>query len=128
MPLSVLVFLGAGIGGVIRYAIGVGAIRWFSFDFPWATMAINILGSFLMGVIAAWFVLRPGVGGTQDLRVFLTTGVLGGFTTFSTFSLDTIYLWERGAPLAAVIYAAGSLILGLVGLAAGLALVRAVAG
>ncbi|HWJ76216.1 MAG TPA: fluoride efflux transporter CrcB [Kaistia sp.] len=128
MLLAALVFIGAGIGGVVRYAIGVQASRLFSFDFPWATMAINILGSFLMGVIAAWFVLRPGPGGTQELRIFLTTGVLGGFTTFSTFSLDAIYLWERGAPMAAALYVGGSLVLGLAGLAGGLALVRALAG
>ncbi len=128
MLLSVLVFVGAGIGGVLRYGIGVWATRSFSFDFPWATLAINVLGSFLMGVIAAWFLLRPGPAGTQELRIFLTTGVLGGFTTFSTFSLDTIYLWERGAPVAALLYVGGSVILGLVGLAGGLALVRGLSG
>ncbi len=128
MLLAVLVFIGAGIGGVIRYLIGVGATRYFSVDFPWATLAINVLGSFLMGVIAAWFVFRPGPGGTQELRIFLTTGILGGFTTFSTFSLESIYLWERGAPVAALVYVGGSLVLGLVGVASGLALVRTLAG
>lgn len=128
MLLALLVFVGAGIGGVLRYGINLAGARLLGVDFPWATLFINVLGSFVMGVVAAWFVLRPSAAGSQELRIFLTTGVLGGFTTFSSFSLEAIYLWERGAPAAAFAYVGSSLVVGLAALVAGLALVRALLG
>ena len=91
----------------------------------WGTLCVNILGSFAMGLIAGWFALRSA-GGGRLLRLFLTTGVLGGFTTFSTFSLDAALFWERGQFWAAACYVGGSVAAGLLGLFSGLALVRGV--
>jgi CrcB protein len=89
----------------------------------WGTLFVNITGSFAMGVIAGWFAFR-GEGGGQALRLFLTTGILGGFTTFSTFSLDAALFWERGQLWGTAGYVGGSVAAGVLGLFAGLALVR----
>jgi fluoride exporter len=88
-----------------------------------ATLFVNITGSFAMGLIAGWFAFR-GAGGGQALRLFLTTGILGGYTTFSTFSLDAALFWERGQPWGTACYVGGSMAAGMLGLFAGLALVR----
>ena len=104
--LYLIVFLGAGIGGALRHGINVGAARLWGFDFPYGTLVVNVLGSFLMGLLAGYFAFRPGVG--QHARLFLTTGILGGFTTFSAFSLDTALLVERHAYGLAAGYAVGS--------------------
>ena len=116
-----LVFLGAGIGGVARYGVSTASLRLGS-DFPYGTMAINIVGSVLMGLFTGWFALR---GGGQPLRLFIATGVLGGFTTFSSYSLEAVLLLERGQTGAAAVYILGSVALGLAGLFAGLWLMRA---
>lgn len=122
-----LVFLGAGAGGAIRHGINLATARLLpGVTFPVATLLINVLGSFLMGIIAESFVLR-GSGG-HPLRLLLTTGVLGGFTTFSTFSLDAITLYERGQTGAAATYVLTSVIAALLGLVAALALVRGLLG
>ena len=122
-----IVFLGAGVGGAIRHGINLATARLLpGVAFPVATLFINVLGSFLMGIIAESFVLR-GSGG-HPLRLLLTTGVLGGFTTFSTFSLDAITLYERGQTGAAVAYVLASVIAALLGLLAALALVRGLLG
>ena len=84
--LYLIVFLGAGIGGALRHGVNVGATRLFGFGFPFGTLIVNIVGSFAMGLLAGYFAFRPGIN--QHMRLFLTTGVLGGFTTFSAFSLD----------------------------------------
>ena len=120
-----LVFLGAGIGGVLRHGVNVLTPRWLGMGFPYGTMAINILGSGLMGLVAGWFAFRAGEGTPNALRLFLATGILGGFTTFSAFSLDAVLLWQRGETVAAVTYVVGSVLLSLAALVAGLALVRA---
>src|SRR5438270_7808895 len=91
--LYLIVFIGAGIGGALRHGVNIGAARLFGYGFPFGTLVVNVLGSFLMGVMAGYFSFRPGVG--QHARLLLTTGVLGGFTTFSAFSLDTALLIER---------------------------------
>jgi len=120
-----IVFLGGGVGSVVRHGFNLGIGRLWPNDFPLATFIINILGSFLMGVVVAWFAFRWGGGGwSQHTRLLLTTGFLGGFTTFSTFSLDTALLWERDAYAVAAVYVAVSVLIGVVGLFAGLALVR----
>jgi CrcB protein len=116
------VFLGAGLGGAMRHGVNQVAALLFGAGFPYGTLTINVAGSSVMGVLAGYFALRGEA--PQDLRLFLTTGVLGGFTTFSTFSLDTISLWERGEWLAAIFYAAFSVAFSLLGLVAGLVLVR----
>lgn len=117
-----IVFLGAGVGGVFRHSVNVGAARLLGFGFPYGTLTVNILGSILMGLLAELFVIRSGL--PQELRLFLTTGVLGGFTTFSTFSLDAATLWERGQWGIAAGYVVLSLVLSVAGLFAGLMLIR----
>jgi CrcB protein len=119
-----LVFLGAGIGGALRHGVNVGCARLCGMGFPWGTLMVNVVGSFLMGVIAAWLAFKAGEGWSQPLRLFLTTGILGGFTTFSAFSLDTVLIWERGQVGLAATYVAASVVLSIAGLIAGLALIR----
>lgn len=121
-----LVALGGGIGAGLRHGVNLGAARLAGTEFPWATFAINILGSLLIGVAAAWFAFRNEAA-SQSLRLFLTTGILGGFTTFSAFSLDFALLYERGDIMAAVLYVVGSVGLSLLAIFAGLWLVRSFA-
>ena len=117
------VALGGAIGASGRYLTGVAATRVFGTGFPWGTLIVNVVGSFLMGVIV---VALAHLSATR-FGPFLMTGVLGGFTTFSAFSLDAVTLWERGAVLPAVAYLAGSVILSLAALVAGLLLARSLA-
>jgi fluoride exporter len=117
-----IVFLGAGIGGALRHGVNLAAVRWFGYGFPFGTLLVNIGGSFLMGLLAGYFAWQTGVN--QHLRLFLTTGILGGFTTFSAFSLDTALLIERNALAMATGYVIGSVGLALAGLFLGLALFR----
>lgn len=119
----ILVFVGGGLGAALRHGTNIAAARLFGFGFPWGTLVVNVVGSTVMGLLAAWFALRSG--GTQHWRLFLTTGVLGGFTTFSTFSLDIALMWERGDLATAALYVGASLVLGVGGLFAGLWLIRA---
>jgi fluoride exporter len=119
-----LVFLGAGIGGALRHGVNVGCARMCGTAFPWGTLTVNVVGSFLMGAIAAWIAFKAGEGWSQPLRLFLTTGILGGFTTFSAFSLDAVMLWEREQTGLAAAYVGASVALSIVGLLAGLALIR----
>lgn len=124
MTSTLLVFFGAGLGGVLRHGINLVSPRWFGTGFPGGTMLINILGSALMGLIAGWLAFRTEAGWSQHARLFLTTGILGGFTTFSAFSLDAVLLWERGEALLAALYVLGSVVLSLAALVAGLSIVR----
>jgi CrcB protein len=118
--LYLIVFLGAGIGGALRHGVNVGAVRLFGYHFPYGTLIVNVAGSFIMGAFAGYFAFRPGIG--QHMRLFLTTGILGGFTTFSAFSLDAALLVERHAYAAAAGYVVGSVFASLVALFVGLAL------
>ncbi|WP_332683922.1 fluoride efflux transporter CrcB [Bosea sp. (in: a-proteobacteria)] len=124
MTSTLLVFLGAGIGGVLRHGVNLASLRWLGPSFPFGTLAINVVGSGAMGLVAGWLAFRAGEGWSQQARLFLATGVLGGFTTFSAFSLDAVLLWERGDLAAAASYVLGSVVLSLGALVAGLALVR----
>jgi len=124
MNATLLVFLGAGIGGAMRYGVNIACLRWLGPAFPAGTMLVNVAGSFLMGVLAGWLVFRAGDGWALPARLFAMTGVLGGFTTFSAFSLDAVLLWERGQTGAAAFYVLGSVILSVGALVAGLALAR----
>ena len=117
-----IVFLGAGIGGMLRHAVNIAAVRPGWTSFPVATLAVNVSGSFVMGLAAGVFALRLGL--PQPVRLFLMTGVLGGYTTFSAFSLDAAILWERGRSGLAALYVAGSVAFAIGGLFAGLALAR----
>lgn len=123
MRAVLLVFLGGGIGSAIRHAVNVAFARWFGTGFPFHTLFENISGSIVMGLLATYFTLRTG--SSQSLRLFLTTGVLGGYTTFSAFSLDAMLLWERGQYGAALAYIGVSVGAAIVGLALGATLLRA---
>jgi len=125
MKAYLLVFLGAGLGGSLRHAVNVGCGRWCGLDFPWGTLIVNATGSFAMGLIAGWLAFKGGQHWTQSARLFVMTGVLGGYTTFSAFSLDAALLWERGQMANAALYVGASVALALVGLAAGLSIMRA---
>lgn len=120
-----IVFLGGGLGSMARHGVNVGTARAFSGEFPLATFIVNVVGSFLMGLLAAWFAFRADMAWSQHVRLLLTTGFLGGFTTFSTFSLDTAFLIERDAYVTAAVYVVLSVVVGVAGLFAGLWLVRA---
>ena len=124
MNTYLLVFLGAGVGGALRHAVNVECGRLCGTEFPWGIMIINITGCLTMGLIAGWLAFKAQLPWSQDLRLFLTTGVLGGYTTFSAFSLDFATLWERGAQGYAIVYVLASVILSLVAVFAGLAIVR----
>ncbi|MBB3972056.1 fluoride efflux transporter CrcB [Hansschlegelia beijingensis] len=117
-----LVALGGALGSVARYLVNVASSRVFGMGFPWGTLTVNVVGGFAMGLLAALLALK---GGSQETRVFLMTGVLGGFTTFSAFSLDAVALWERGAAGLAAGYVAASVALSIGALFGGLALGRA---
>ena len=117
-----VVFLGAGLGGVLRHGVSLAALRAFGPGFPVGTMAVNVAGSALMGMIAGYFALRGQA--SAELRLFVGTGLLGGFTTFSAYSLDAVQLWERGRTGAAVGYATGSVVLSVGALVLGMMLVR----
>ena len=109
--LYLIVFLGAGIGGALRHGVNVAATRLFGFGFPYGTFIVNVAGSFVMGLLAGFFAYRAGI--PQHVRLFLTTGILGGFTTFSTFSLDAAVLIERHSFGLAAGYLVGSVAAGL---------------
>lgn len=112
---------GGAIGSVARYGFA-GAIQPAGSAFPYGILIVNVLGSFLMGVIVELGALKFNL--SPELRAFLTVGILGGFTTFSAFSLDTVLLIQRAAPTMALVYVAASVILSVLALCAGLWLVR----
>lgn len=114
------VVLGGGIGAGLRYLTNVGALRLFGPGFPVATLVVNVLGSFLMGLLVELLAQKGG----QRLAPFLMTGVLGGFTTFSAFSLDTITLWQRGETVLALVYVGMSVVLSLAAIALAMHLFR----
>ena len=116
------VFVGGGLGSVARHGLNLAAARWLGWQFPAATLVINVLGAFAMGMVVEYWARHSGL--SPQVRLLLTTGVLGGFTTFSTFSLEVVQLGSRGQLLAAALYAGGSVMLGIVAVCAGMALVR----
>jgi CrcB protein len=115
---------GGAIGAGLRYLVNVAAHRWLGSGFPWGTLCVNVVGCLLMGLLAGLVVGREQE--TAALRVFLATGILGGFTTFSAFSLDFAHLLDRGATMAAVGYVLGSVVVSILALYAGLALAKAI--
>ncbi|PZT85245.1 MAG: fluoride efflux transporter CrcB [Citromicrobium sp.] len=121
------VAIGGGAGAALRYQTGRAMTQWLGAPivsaFPFATLAVNALGSLLMGLLAGWLV-RDGNGSSEQMRLLLGVGLLGGFTTFSAFSLEMVLLIERGQYLFASLYALLSFALGLSGLMVGLALMR----
>ncbi|TGD41837.1 fluoride efflux transporter CrcB [Pseudotabrizicola sediminis] len=114
------VALGGAIGASLRYLVQLGSLRLFGTGFPFGTLMINVAGSFLMGMLVVVLAEKGGM----RLAPFLMTGILGGFTTFSAFSLDAISLWERGESWLSFGYVGASVILSLSALGAGLQLAR----
>jgi CrcB protein len=124
MRLFLLASAGGAIGAGARYLVGILSAGWLGLAFPWGTLFVNVLGSFLMGVVVEAVALR--CGGSAELRTFLATGILGGFTTFSAFSLEVVALAERKLPGLAVVYVFASVVLSVAALVAGTALARSV--
>ncbi|TAU83769.1 fluoride efflux transporter CrcB [Rhizobium leguminosarum] len=122
---ALLVAVGGAIGSVLRYYIGQWALRLMGPAFPWGTLAVNVVGCFVIGVFAE--LIARQFNASVELRLLLITGFLGGFTTFSAFSLDAISLFERGEAVAGGIYIAASVGLSMAAVIAGLAVMRALA-
>ncbi len=121
----VAVATGGAIGSIARYGVNIGAGHFLGPQYPWGTIIVNIVGSFLMGLLIVKFSQMDGV--SNNLRSFFTTGVLGGFTTFSAFSLDAATIFERGETIGALSYVLASVILSILALFAGLWLMRGLA-
>ncbi|MCB1429616.1 MAG: fluoride efflux transporter CrcB [Nitratireductor sp.] len=119
----ILVAIGGALGASGRHLANMAALRLAGPHFPWGTMFVNITGSLAMGLLIGWLTRRTG-GSTNELRLILATGFLGGFTTFSAFSLDFAVLWERGAASGAVIYAVSSVFLAILAVFVGLWIMR----
>jgi CrcB protein len=121
MQALLLVMLGGAVGAGARHLAGVAGLRWLGPGFPWWTLFVNLAGSLLMGMLAGWLLQK---GGGEQIRLFLAVGVLGGFTTFSAFSLELGLMLQRGELAAAAAYALASVIGGVALLFAGLWLMR----
>jgi CrcB protein len=117
-----IVFIGGGIGAALRHGVNLVMARWLGTGFPFATLTENVSGSLAIGALVGYFAFRGGM--PQHWQLFLTTGILGGYTTFSAFSLDTALLYERGELALAALYVVASVALSIAGLFAWLALVR----
>jgi fluoride exporter len=117
-----IVFLGGGIGSMLRHGVNVLSARWLGTGFPYGTLTVNVTGSIVMGLLAGYFAFKGEAA--QSWRLFLMTGILGGYTTFSAFSLDAILLYERGQIGQALLYIAASGAISIFGLFAGLMLIR----
>jgi CrcB protein len=120
-----LASLGGAIGAGLRFMVGSVAIRLMGVSFPWATLFVNVVGSLLMGILIGILARRTGT--PNEVRIFLATGILGGFTTFSAFSLDAINLWQRGESSVAAGYVLASVVFSLLALFLGLMIVRSIA-
>src|SRR5882724_9041750 len=117
-----IVFLGGGLGAALRHGVNLASARLLGTAFPYGTLFENVTGSLAMGLLAGYFAFKGDA--SQHWRLFFTTGILGGYTTFSAFSLDTALLYERGEIGLALFYVLGSVVFSIAGLFAGLALVR----
>ncbi|MBT3330836.1 MAG: fluoride efflux transporter CrcB [Rhodospirillaceae bacterium] len=122
MNMLLAVACGGALGAMGRHLVSGQVMRWAGSGFPWGTLTVNVLGSFVLGVLVEYLALRWST--TQEMRGFLVVGMLGGFTTFSAFSLDAVLLLERGQLGAAFAYISGNLLLSICGLFAGLLLFR----
>ncbi len=118
-----LVMLGGGLGAGGRHLVGLITLRFLGPGFPYGTFSVNVIGSLIMGLFIGWLT-RHDLVGLHGLRYFVATGILGGFTTFSAFSLDTAVMWQRGDTGAAMLYVGLSILLSLVAVFAGLFLMR----
>jgi CrcB protein len=122
MRIILAVAFGGAVGATARYLMAGQVGRWFGTNFPWGTLAVNVLGCLIMGLLVELMALKWSV--TPGMRAFLTVGVLGGFTTFSSFALDTATLAARHDTMATGFYVAGSVALSILGFYAGMILVR----
>ncbi|MGO4436447.1 fluoride efflux transporter CrcB [Rhizobium sp. RAF56] len=122
MTQALLVAVGGAFGSLLRYGVGLWSLRVAGPGFPWGTLTVNLVGCFLIGVLAE--LISRKFGGSVELRLLLITGVLGGFTTFSAFSLDALVLFERGETVAALLYIASSVVVSLAAVFGGATLVR----
>jgi len=123
MEKLVLVGLGGGAGAIARYLVGVAAVRTLGHGWPYGTFAVNIIGGFAMGLLVDWLAFRGGAE-QERLRLLLAVGVLGGFTTFSAYSLEIALMLRRGVYGQALIYAAASVVLSIAALTVGMAVGR----
>ena len=115
---------GGALGAVLRHFVGSASLKLAGTEFPWGILSVNVIGSFIMGALITYMALAWSP--SQEVKAFLTVGLLGGFTTFSAFSLDVITLWERGASMAATSYIMASILLSIFALLMGMSIVRAV--
>lgn len=118
-----LVALGGALGSVARYLVSVWSVRLAGPNFPWGTLTVNIVGAFLIGLMVETIARR--FDASAEMRLFLVTGILGGFTTWSSFTLDAVALFERGDLGLSALYLGGSLVVSFAAVFAGLALGRA---
>lgn len=116
------IFVGGGLGSAFRHLVNRASLAYFGPAFPYGTLIVNVVGGLLMGVLAELFLVKGG--GSQEFRLFLTTGFLGGFTTFSAFSLDAALMWQRSDYLALGSYIVASVLLSIAALFVGMAAVR----
>ncbi|WEX07138.1 fluoride efflux transporter CrcB [Chelativorans sp. AA-79] len=119
-----LVCIGGAIGAGMRHLATIAAGRLLGIAFPWGTLTVNVAGSFAMGLLVETLARRFDV--SNEIRLLLATGLLGGFTTFSSFSLDVAVLWERGAQTAALGYVVASVACSILALFGGLWLARSI--
>ena len=117
------VFVGAGLGGIFRHGVNRASLAYLGPAFPYGTLFVNIIGGLVMGMLAEFFLVKGG--GSQEFRLFLITGFLGGFTTFSAFSLDAALMWQRSDYAALATYIVASVVLSIAALFLGMAAVRA---
>jgi len=117
-----IVFIGGGVGSMMRHGVNVAAARLAGTALPYGTLTVNVTGSLVMGLFAGYFAFKGDA--SQSWRLFLMTGILGGYTTFSAFSLDTALLYERGEIALALVYVLASVVVSVLGLFVGLALIR----
>ncbi|MBT2188907.1 fluoride efflux transporter CrcB [Sphingobium nicotianae] len=119
-----LVLIGGGIGAVLRYLLGMASLRLIGPGYPWGTLGANVIGGFVMGLVAGFLAMRYQGASGEQIRLFFAVGILGGFTTFSSFSLETMLMLERGDALGALGYVLVSVIASVGALALGLAIMR----
>ena len=116
------VFVGGGLGAALRHAVNRASLAYLGPNFPYGTLMVNVVGGLLMGMLAEFFLVKGG--GSQEFRLFLTTGFLGGFTTFSAFSLDAALMWQRSDYAALGSYIVASVFLSIAALFIGMVTVR----
>lgn len=124
MNMILAIAVGGAFGAVLRHYVGLVMLSVAGSNFPWGTLSVNVIGSFAMGVLITYF--AESWNPSPEMRGFLTVGLLGAFTTFSTFSLDVAILWERGAALLAMGYIMASVVLSIAALFAGMLIIRQV--